>query len=73
MEIPKTLSFNKGLRAARHGDIAAIRAAIMEKLRITTRQAYANRRDGKVTYSVDDVRDVEAVFAEYDVTDPWGE
>lgn len=45
----------------------------MEKLRITTRQAYANRRDGKVTYSVDDVRDVEAVFAEYDVTDPWGE
>lgn len=73
MEIPTTLSFNKGLRAARHGDIAAIKAAIMEKLRITTRQAYANRRDGKVTYSVEDVRDVEAVFAEYDVTDPWGE
>lgn len=73
MEIPTTLSFNKGLREARHGDVPAIRAAIMEKLRITTRQAYANRRDGKVGYSVEQVRAVEAVFAEHDVAEPWGE
>lgn len=73
MEIPTTLSFNKGLREAKHGDVPAIRAAVMAQLGISTRQAYANRRDGKVGYSVEDVRAVEAAFAEYGVTDPWGE
>lgn len=73
MEIPTTLSFKKGLREAKYGDVPAIRASIMAALGITSRQAYANRRDGKVGYSVDDVRCVEAAFAAYGVTDPWGE
>lgn len=73
MKYPKSTSFNKGLREVPHGQIKEVIANLKSVLGISSALAFRNRRNGKVDHTIGDCKKIEAVFAEYGVTDPWGE
>lgn len=68
----KSLSFNKGLRAVRHGEFAAVKAELIAALGCKARQTYARRRDGKVMHTVAEAAAIEQVFANHGVADYLG-
>lgn len=73
MEYPKSTSFKKGWREIPQGKVKEFTEKIKRKLGISSGLAFRNRRDGKVEHTVVECQLIEAVFAEYGVTDPWGE
>ena len=65
-------SFNKGWSQVKNGDIAECRTRLMAALNINTRPAFLNRLKGEVEPKISEVRAIEAIFAEYGITDVWG-
>lgn len=65
-------SFNKGWSQVKNGDISECRARLMAALNINTRPAFLNRLKGEVEPKISEVRAIEAIFAEYGITDVWG-
>lgn len=73
MKYPKSKSFNKGLNKVPHGKYNEVKAKLKSALGISSGFGFRNRRDGKVNHTISDCQKIESVFAEYGVTDPWGE
>lgn len=69
----QSMSFNKGLRQVKYGDIENIKKDICDALHIKSRQAYANRREGRVSHTVIEAYEIEQIFKKYGVEEPWGE
>ena len=66
-------SFKKALGQIKVNDTEKVKKEIMEALKIVTRQAWANRRDGKTGLLVDEKEAIENIFKKYGVTKIWGE
>lgn len=73
MKYPKSKSFKKGLDKVPHGKYNEVKAKLMSALGISSGLAFRNRRNGKVEHTVVECQLIEEVFAEFGVTDPWGE
>ena len=73
MEYPTSKSFRKGLREVPSGKLSEVIEKLKHTLGITSGFGFRNRRDGKVDHTVGDCQKIEAVFAEYGITNPWGE
>ena len=65
-------SFEKGWMQARQHDVSQIRQKIMRVFEITTRQGFRDRLYGRIFYKDIEKAAVEAIFAEYGITDVWG-
>ena len=66
-------AFKKGLSELKVKDLPAVREELYRILRITTAQSFRNYASGKVsTLDVEKARQIEALFASYGVTEPWG-
>ena len=66
-------AFQKGLSELKVKDLPAVRESLYHILRITTPQSFRNYAYGKVqNLDVDKARQIEALFASYGITNPWG-
>lgn len=65
-------SFKKGWSQIKVGDMDEARNKIMIAIGITTRMAWGNRLKGLVEPKVSEARAIESVFAEYGITEVWG-
>ena len=66
-------AFKRGMSELRVKDIPDVREALYHILRVTTRQGFLNYQNGKVqTLDVDKARQIEALFASYGISNPWG-
>lgn len=66
-------AFMKGLSELKVKDLPDVREALYKILRVTTPQGFRNYANGKVqTLDVDKARQIEALFAAYGVSSPWG-
>lgn len=66
-------AFKKGLSEIKMKDLPEVREALYKILRVTTPQSFRNYASGKVqNLDVDKARQIEALFAGYGVTNPWG-
>lgn len=72
-------SFNRGIRMVPYGKVAAVKNRIMEELRITTRAAYSNRKNGYIAHTRQEAALIEQAFIEVGGIAPaevfkiWGE
>jgi len=66
-------SFRKGWSQVRQGDANAVREKLKEALNVYTRGGFLNRLNGKVVPLVPDKEAIDQVFAEYGITDVWGD
>jgi len=66
-------TFNKGWLQVKNGDLEQCRRKIMDALKITTRSAFLNRLKGKVEPKITEIKAIEAIFAEYGISEVWGE
>lgn len=64
--------FQKGLAEVPAGKQKELRQELMEVLRIKDRHSFYNYRDGKVRLTIDRWVNIQATFAQYGVSDPWG-
>ena len=69
----KKFSFKKGFGQIQQKDIDAVKNRIMSALNITTRAAWWQRLNGIVEPKVSEAQAIETIFAEYGITDVWGE
>ena len=66
-------AFMKGLSELKVKDLPEVREALYKILQITTPQSFRNYSKGKVlTLDVDKAKQIEALFASYGITEPWG-
>jgi len=65
-------SFKKGWLRVPQGDVAIVREKIMKALGVASEVAFLQRKRGEIIPKVTDVEAIEAVFAEYGITDVWG-
>lgn len=66
-------AFQKGLSELKVKDLPEVREALYRILRVTTPQGFRNYANGKVqNLDVDKARQIEALFAGYGITNPWG-
>ena len=66
-------AFKKGLSEIKMKDLPEVREALYKILRVTTPQSFRNYASGKVqNLDVDKARQIDALFASYGVTNPWG-
>ena len=66
-------SFRNGWSQVRQGDARAVRNKLMIALDITTRQPFLDRLNGKIEPRVTEVERIEQIFAEYGITEVWGQ
>jgi hypothetical protein len=66
-------SFMKGWMKVRQEDVGKARAKLMLALGITTRKAFLNRLSGKITPMHDEYAKIEKIFAEFGITEIWGD
>ena len=67
-----TNAFKKGMLDAPKRHQVLILEKIKEKLGITSRIQFNNRRDGIVNHTPAERDAIEAIFNEFGVTAPWG-
>ena len=56
----------------RQKDVQEVKERIMDALHITTRVSWAARLNGTIEPKVSEAKDIESIFADYDITDVWG-
>lgn len=66
-------SFKRGFAQVRQKDVKKIRERIMSALGLRTRVSWYARLNGDVEPKVSEARAIEAVFANYGISDVWGE
>lgn len=69
----KRFSFQKGFSQVRQRDVSEVKAKIMRALNIKTRASWKYRLDGTIEPKVSEASAIEAIFAEYGITEIWGE
>jgi|GEM_PF-1939949 len=66
-------AFQKGLSELKVRDLPEVREALYRILRVTTPQGFRNYANGLIqNLDVDKARQIEALFASYGVSNPWG-
>ena len=66
-------AFLKGLSELKVKDLPEVREALYRILRVTTPQGFRNYANGKVqNLDVEKAKQIEALFAAFGVTNPWG-
>lgn len=66
-------SFQKGWRAVPQGQAEEVKQRIKDVLHVTTRQTFYNRLNGLIEHKPSEIAAIEGVFAEYGITEIWGE
>ncbi|WP_352423458.1 hypothetical protein [Proteiniphilum sp.] len=66
-------SFKKGFGQVQQKDVSEVKTKIMSVLNIKTRPGWKYRLDGRIEPKVSEATAIEEVFAEYGITDVWGE
>lgn len=69
----KNFSFKKGYRQLTVEQIPKVREKICEALKLAEVTSFYPRLHGKVEPKISEAWAIEAVFAEYGITDIWGE
>jgi hypothetical protein len=69
----KKFSFKKGFDQVQHKDVTEVKKKIMSALKITTRAAWGFRLNGTIEPKVSEAQAIESIFAEYGITEIWGE
>jgi hypothetical protein len=69
----KKVAFANGWSRLRQHDVATVRTRIMTALNITTQATFRNRLNGKVDPTLSEIVAIETIFAEYGITNVWGE
>lgn len=65
-------SFLKGFNQVQVGKTTEVKEKLMSVLSITTRASWGARLNGKVEPKVSEAQAIEKVFAEYGITEIWG-
>lgn len=66
-------AFKKGLDELKVKDLPEVRQSLFRILGITTMQSFRNYSNGKVlNLDVDKAKQIEALFASYGISNPWG-
>lgn len=66
-------AFQKGLSEIKIKDLPEVREALYKICRVSTPQGFRNYANGKVqNLDVEKARQIQALFAAYGVTNPWG-
>jgi len=66
------LAFQNGFMQVRQRDVSAVRKKIKSILRLGSDPAMWNRINGIVSHTPAERAAIEAIFAEYGITDVWG-
>lgn len=66
-------SFQKGFNQVTVQEARKLRNDLKEALKINSRPAWLNRLRGNVEPKVSEAKAIEEVFAEYGITEIWGE
>ncbi len=69
----KKFSFQKGFSQVQQKDVSEVKNKIMSALNIRTRPGWKYRLDGRIEPKVSEAAAIETIFAEYGITDVWGE
>ena len=69
----RSFSFKKGWNQLKHVDVEQVRNKLMAALGLTSTPPFYQRLNGKVEPKVTEAEAIEQIFAEYGVTDVWGE
>lgn len=69
----KNFSFKKGYRQLTVEQIPKVRKKICDALKLEKVTSFYPRLNGKIEPRISEARAIEAVFAEYGITDIWGE
>jgi len=66
-------SFRLGFSQVKNRDIRVVRRKIMQALGISNRTSWIKRLNGAVEPKVSEARAIEEIFAEYGITEVWGD
>lgn len=66
-------SFKKGWSQVKTSDAPKVRKKLMVALGVNSRAGFCNRMRGDIEPKITEARAIESVFAEYGITDVWGE
>lgn len=69
----RSFSFKKGWNQLKHVDLEPARIKLMDALDLTTTPPFYQRLNGKVEPKVTEAEAIERIFAEYGITEVWGE
>lgn len=69
----RSFSFKKGWNQLKHVDLEQARIKLMDALGLTTTPPFYQRLNGKVEPKVTEAEAIERIFAEYGITEVWGE
>ena len=69
----RPFSFKKGWNQLKRDNVKDCRKKIMEALGLTSRPPFYYRLNGKVEPKVTEAEAIERIFAEYGITEVWGE
>ena len=69
----QNFSFKKGWMQVPNGKSKEVRAKLMSALKIKTRTSWGLRLNGDIEPRVSEAKAIEAVFAEYNIKEVWGE
>lgn len=69
----RSFSFKKGWNQLKHVDLEPARIKLMDALSLTTTPPFYQRLNGKVEPKVTEAEAIERIFAEYGITEVWGE
>ena len=66
-------SFRRGFVQLRKKDIPAFKERLAEQLGFKNRNTFYDRLSGKVEPKMSEIKLIENLFAEYGITEVWGE
>ena len=66
-------SFKKGFGQVQNKDLKEVKSELMTALNIKTRYAWGQRLKGEVEPRISEAQSIEAIFAEREIKDIWGE
>ncbi len=66
-------SFKRGFDQVKQKDVPEVKEKIMKALNLNFRSSWKARLDGNVEPKVSEAEKIEGIFAEYGITDIWGE
>lgn len=69
----KNFSFKKGFDQVQQKDVSEVKTKIMSALNIRTYPGWKYRLDGRAEPRVSEAAAIESIFAEYGITDIWGD
>lgn len=69
----KNFSFKKGFRQLTVSQAPKVREKICQALNLLTPTSFYPRLNGKIEPKISEAHAIEDIFAEYGITDIWGE